>query len=100
MGTVKKLIGLDEQENTIPAPKANNPDIDLERRERNQILQEAINSLPDNQKVAISLSRYDELSNKEVAKIMRISISAVESLIYRAKVNLQKKLEKYYKNKL
>ena len=52
----------------------------------------AINSLPDSQRVAFTLNKYEELSYKEIAEVMKLSLSAVESLIFRAKVGIIKKL--------
>ena len=65
--------------------------------ERAKILQSAIDSLPPNQKIAFTLNKYDELSYKEISEIMDVSLSSVESLIHRAKLNLQKKLLNYFK---
>jgi RNA polymerase sigma-70 factor (ECF subfamily) len=42
--------------------------------------------------MALILKRYDSLSYHEIAKIMECSVSAVESLLVRAKRNLQEKL--------
>jgi len=64
----------------------------FENNERRQILEKAINSLPENQKTAFILSKYEELSYKEITEIMNLSLASVESLLQRAKQNLQKKL--------
>jgi RNA polymerase sigma-70 factor, ECF subfamily len=61
-------------------------------------LDKAIASLPDNQRAAFVLHKIDDLSYKEIAEIMEISLSSVESLIFRAKRNLQKKLLQVYQN--
>jgi len=66
---------------------------DIEKR---KILDNAIGSLPRNQKIAFNLSKYDELPYREIAEIMNLSLSSVESLIFRAKMNLQKKLVHYF----
>lgn len=73
-----------------------NPQKMLEDKERLQVLSMAIESLPENQKVAFTLSKYDELSYREIAEILGTSVSSVESLIFRAKANLKKKLYRYY----
>ncbi|HYQ57642.1 MAG TPA: sigma-70 family RNA polymerase sigma factor [Draconibacterium sp.] len=75
------------------------PEYDLENKQRALILKEAINSLPQNQKVAFTLSKYEELSYQEIADVMGLSVSSVESLLFRAKKGLQKKLYKCYKKK-
>ncbi|MEI6062501.1 MAG: RNA polymerase sigma factor [Bacteroidota bacterium] len=74
----------------IPEPSAN--DNSYDNKERKQILDNAINSLPENQKTAFILSKYEELSYKEITEIMNLSLASVESLLQRAKQNLQKKL--------
>lgn len=66
-------------------------------REQSQRISDALRSLPANQRMALVLKRYDDLSYQEIAKILNCSISAVESLIIRAKRNLQKKLGLYEK---
>jgi RNA polymerase sigma-70 factor (ECF subfamily) len=76
-----------------------NPGTELENLQRANILHEAIGSLPENQKTAFTLNKYEDLSYKEIAEIMDISVSSVESLIHRAKVGLQKKLYTCYKKK-
>ena len=64
----------------------------FDNTERRQILENAINSLPENQKTAFILNKYEELSYKEITEIMNLSLASVESLLQRAKQNLQKKL--------
>ncbi len=76
-----------------------NPDTELENLQRANILHEAISSLPENQKTAFTLNKYEELSYKEIAEIMDVSVASVESLIHRAKTGLQKKLYTCYKKK-
>ncbi len=68
------------------------PGIVLENQENAKILFEAINTLPENQKTAFILAKVDGLSNPEVAEIMEMSISAIESLVFRAKNSLKEKL--------
>jgi len=68
----------------------------LEENERREILNKAIQSLPENQKIAFILNKYEELSYKEIAGIMNMSLSSIESLIHRAKLNLQKRLASHF----
>ncbi len=74
------------------------PGIQLEDRERAAILFKAIDKLPDNQKIAFTLSKIESLSYQEISEAMNISVSSVESLLFRAKKILQKYLYDYYKN--
>ncbi len=60
--------------------------------ERRKLLNNAVDSLPKNQKTAFVLSKYEELPYKAISEIMGLSLPSVESLLQRAKHNLQKKL--------
>jgi RNA polymerase sigma-70 factor, ECF subfamily len=64
----------------------------LQQQQRKKIMDAAIDSLPENQRAAFVLNKFDDLSYKEIAEIMNVSLATVESLIFRAKQNLQKKL--------
>lgn len=72
------------------------PGILLVNKEKSEILFGIINELSENQKTAFILSKMDGLSNPEISKIMNVSISSVESLIFRAKENLKEKLSKKF----
>ena len=78
---------------------ARNAMLSLEKSEEKKILKMAMDSLPENQRIAFSLNKYEELSYQEIAEIMQTSLSAVESLIHRAKLNLQKKLVNHFLEK-
>ena len=97
---------LDDEDgnNTASAEKithqaTDNPGADIESDQRAQILHQAIDSLPKKQRVAFTLNKYEDLSYKEISEVMKLSKSSVESLIHRAKINLQKKLYTCYKKK-
>lgn len=62
------------------------------KKEHSQWLQRALDSLPEKQRTAIVLSKYDDLSQKEIAEIMKTSEGAVEALLHRAKKKLREKL--------
>jgi RNA polymerase sigma-70 factor (ECF subfamily) len=55
-------------------------------------VEKALNSLPEKQRTAIVLSKYDDLSQREIAEIMETTEGAVEALLQRAKTNLREKL--------
>lgn len=65
---------------------------ELESAERDKRIRKAIDSLPEKQRMAFILSRYEELPQKQIAAIMNRTEGAVEQLLQRAKENLQKKL--------
>jgi RNA polymerase sigma factor (sigma-70 family) len=68
------------------------PGVLLENQEKSKILFQVINGLAEKQKTAFILSKIDGLSNPEIASIMELTVSSVESLLFRAKDNLKKKL--------
>lgn len=63
-------------------------------RERSQQITAALQALPENQRMALVLKRYDNLSYKEISRILGCSVPAVESLLVRAKRILQQNLKK------
>lgn len=71
----------------------------LEQKELNSIVNQAIASLPDRQRIALILHEHNGLSYKEITKVMRVSLSSVESLIHRAKVRLRERLTNYLEEK-
>lgn len=97
---IKRLFGEDEMEEQIPSYDDTDPEKELDNKERLKILNMAMDKLPENQRIAFTLSKYDEMSYKEIADILGTTVSAVESLIHRAKSNLQKKLYNYYNKHL
>ena len=79
----------------FPADPADQPDVSLEQAEREAVVRRALDALPEAQKTAVVLSRYEGLSYKQIAEVMGTSVSAVESKLHRAKQTLQKKLSGY-----
>jgi RNA polymerase sigma-70 factor (ECF subfamily) len=72
------------------------PGIQLENMERSEILFKAINLLPEQQRTAYILHKIEQVSYNQIAEIMELSLSAVESLLFRGKQNLKKHLTTYY----
>ena len=72
------------------------PGIQLENQERAKILFTAIDLLPEQQRTAYILHKIEQVSYNEIAAIMQLSLSAVESLLFRGKQNLKKHLAIYY----
>lgn len=74
------------------------PGVVLENKEKSNQLFKAINQLPENQKIAYTLCNIEGLTYQEVSEVMQVSLSSVESLLFRAKSNLRKSLAVFYKN--
>ena len=73
-------------------PDFNHPGVQLDRKEDAAILFKMVNSLPENQKTAFLLNKIEGMSYIEIADVMKLSESAVDSLLQRAKQNLRKKI--------
>ncbi len=78
----------------MPVSSRQLPSDKIEEEERKIMLHNAINQLPERQKVAVLLSKIDELAQQEVADIMKTTVSSVESLLVRAKRKLKEILLK------
>lgn len=77
----------------------NHPGILLEHKEQSETIYLAINTLPESQKTVFTLAKLDGKTYQEIVEITGKSMSSVESIMFRAKKNLQKKLANFYKNK-
>lgn len=88
------LFSLDEEEKNIEiqAPASNMPDVIYEKKEVGSLIEGALAALSENQRMAVVLQRFHNLSYREIAEVMGCSVSVVESLLFRAKQNLKKKL--------
>ena len=75
------------------------PDNEIKDQQRRDMLHKAIDNLPERQRIAFTLNKYEDLSYLQVAEIMQLSVASVESLIHRAKKNLQDQLYECYKKK-
>jgi RNA polymerase sigma-70 factor (ECF subfamily) len=71
------------------------PTRQLDRSEMAKILHEAIQSLVPRQRMAMMLSRFEDMSYIEIAETMGLSTQAVKSLLSRARKNLRTILEPY-----
>lgn len=93
--------GLQEGEQlpkAIPDPSLP-PEDHLIRKERIAAVRAAIDELPENQRLAVILRRYDDFSYEQIAATMNTSEKAVKSLLNRAKEHLQKKLAPWVEKK-
>jgi RNA polymerase sigma-70 factor (ECF subfamily) len=80
------------QDNVMPGMPAGQLD-SLARRERAQAVRKALDSLPQRQKMAIVLLRYDGLRYREIGEALGCSLSAVEALVHRGMEALKERLK-------
>jgi RNA polymerase sigma-70 factor (ECF subfamily) len=88
--------GSEDDEPGVPLPAdeaAIAPPLEMERDERARLLHGAIAQLPENQRRALLLARFEGLAYEEIASVMDTSLQAVKSLLWRARENLRRALE-------
>lgn len=71
------------------------PDQKLEQAEMKKAIDRAIATLPEKQKMAVILRRYEQLSYEEIAEVLGLSVSGVKSQLFRARGTLRELLEKF-----
>ncbi len=67
----------------------------LDRSEMREIVKSAIGQLNERQRMAVLLSKFEDMSYAEIAEIMELSPQAIKSLLSRARANLKEILEPY-----
>ena len=78
------------KDETNPAPDASLLDDELQRA-----IEEAIMQLPESQRMALVLRRYEQLSYEQIAEVLDLSVPAVKSVLFRARTELRTRLNKY-----
>tara|TARA_Y100001934_G_C12379093_1_gene791158 strand:- start:1522 stop:2217 length:696 start_codon:yes stop_codon:yes gene_type:complete len=71
------------------------PTRQLDKVERAQIVRAAMEALNERQRMALLLSKFEGMSYEEIAESMELSVSAIKSLLSRARVNLKDILSPY-----
>jgi RNA polymerase sigma-70 factor (ECF subfamily) len=67
----------------------------LDKTELSEIVRLAMECLPEQQRMALLLSKFEEMSYADVAQAMELTVSSVKSLLWRARENLRVVLEPY-----
>ena len=71
------------------------PDSSLLHDELQRTIEEAIMQLPESQRMALVLRRYEQLSYEQIAEVLDLSVPAVKSVLFRARTELRSRLSKY-----
>lgn len=95
---IQSLFGHNDEIAHDP-PDFHHPGVVLDKKEAAAELFKAIDQLPENQKIAFTLNKLEGLNYQEVSEIMNTTVPSIESLLHRAKNNLKKLLEIYYREK-
>lgn len=95
----KKEYSINEREDDFHLqtsdPHSNSPDERILQQELRQAVDDAIAKLPEKQRLAVVLRRYEDMPYDEISSILGLSVSAVKSQLFRARQALRESLEQY-----
>lgn len=89
-------MSLDDTTYIPAAPAEAAPEQTLLRNEKVSMVREAINNLPEKQRSALILREYDGMDYQEIASILGQTVSAVKSLLFRARASVKTQMEPYF----
>ena len=96
--TVSRDAMLQDGRESAVDPRASlsaQPDALLEEAELHAAIDKALQSLPENQRTAILLRRFEDASYEEIAGVLDVSVSSVKSLLFRARASLKELLAEH-----
>lgn len=95
----KKEVSAEEREESaghaIADRPERQPDAELLHDELRRAVDAAIAALPENQRMAVVMRRYEQLSYEEIAAVLKLTVSSVKSLLFRARTTLRESLGAY-----
>ena len=95
----KKIISSDLLESAshlqLPTDPAAQPDTTLLTTELQHAIDTAIHALPESQRLAVVLRRYENLPYEDIASVLKTSVPSVKSLLFRARTSLRASLATY-----
>ena len=95
----KKEYSMEEREDDFHLQTADHqnasPDQGMLQQELRQAVDQAIANLPEKQRLAVILRRYEGMPYDEIAKILGLSVSAIKSQLFRARHTLRESLQHY-----
>lgn len=90
----------DWSQREVVDPGGAHPSDELERSDIVRAVRSAIAALPENQRMALILAKYDDLPYIEIAKVLRSSEKAIKSLVHRARETLRERLAPFLQQEL
>ncbi len=82
---------------SIESPQSLNPDVQVEREEIRKVIIQAINELPEKEKMVIVLYYHEDLTFKEIGQVLEVSESRISQLHANANLHLRAKLTNFRK---
>ncbi len=92
-----ETLDVHQGEESLPLPDRHGrlPDEQLLDQEMQRAVDNAIQALPEKQRLAVVLRRYEEKSYEEIAQVLALSVPAVKSVLFRARTELREALNRY-----
>jgi RNA polymerase sigma-70 factor (ECF subfamily) len=94
-GTVPLQTEADGEEMQLKDEQGSTPAASMLEHELQAAVESAIAELPETQRMALVLRRYQDLSYEEIAAVLKQSVPAVKSLLFRARTELRERLRGY-----
>ncbi|MDF1657304.1 MAG: sigma-70 family RNA polymerase sigma factor [Verrucomicrobiales bacterium] len=95
----KPTVSVEEREEeshlVVEDTQTATPDAEVLHLELERAVDDAIQGLPEKQRMAVVLRRYEELPYEEIGRVLSMSVPAVKSLLFRARTQLKEDLQKY-----
>ena len=77
---------------TARDPKETDPSLSLERAERDQLIQNALNALAADHRAVVVMKEFDGLRYEEIGAILGVPVGTVRSRLHRARCELRERL--------
>jgi len=93
-----KQISLEESDlaESLSNPRTMQPDVQIERRERDRQISEAVDSLPSKYRLVVVLRYFEGYSCEQIAQILDRPATTIRTWLFRAHARLAKKLQTYF----
>jgi len=97
MASTVYLDEADAETGTTPDVADTTPDVEAKmlRQERLNAIREHVMSLPERQRMAVLMHKYEGMDYKQIGDVLKLSESATKSLLFRAYQTLREKLKAF-----
>lgn len=72
----------------------------MEQQERMKVINDALDRIPEKQRITFTMSQYEGFSSKEIGEVLEMKANAVDALLFRARQNLKTLLTDYYEREM
>ncbi len=95
--TISLDAAADDEDHPQQFPDGNTkaPDTTMLDEEMQDAIERSIQELPEAQRMAVIMRRYQDVSYEEIAEVLDLTVPSVKSLLFRARTELREKLRRY-----